>query len=211
MRQHPVAQRTLSFLESQGVDAWLFSQGRWFVRNPQGPHVAHEEHTVQFPPTVVADFGAALDTAHKLVGVSNDYDLLARCEAETQAMLGPAASAARSQPYYLDVTHPEANKGMAVRRLAALMGVPLDEVAVIGDGRNDLARFAEVPFSIAMGNASDEVKASARVVTASNEEDGLAGPLIGACAKTLFVPGADTVQSLNVSVTAGILIHALAG
>ncbi|SKA30382.1 hypothetical protein SAMN02745126_04957 [Enhydrobacter aerosaccus] len=169
-----VARRTLGLLETQGVDAWLFSEGRWFVRNPNGPKIAREEHTVQFAPTVVPEFGTALDKAHKLVGVSEDYDLLARCEAEAQAMLGAAASAARSQPYYLDVTHPEANKGTAVRRLARLMGVPLEEVAVIGDGRNDIAMFAQCPFSIAMGNASDEVKAKARYVTASNEEDGLA-------------------------------------
>ncbi len=168
-----VARRTLDFLDSRGVDAWLFSGGRWFVRNPNGPKVAHEERTVQFAPTVVAEFDA-LDTVHKLVGVSDDYDLLARCEAETQAMLGAAASAARSQPYYLDVTHPEANKGMAVRTLAGLMGVPLEEVAVIGDGTNDIAMFAQCPFSIAMGNASDEVKQKARFVTASNAEDGFA-------------------------------------
>jgi hydroxymethylpyrimidine pyrophosphatase-like HAD family hydrolase len=52
--------------------------------------------------------------------------------------------------------------------------VPIEEVAVIGDGCNDIAMFAQCPFSIAMGNASEEVKAKARLVTASNEEDGFA-------------------------------------
>jgi hydroxymethylpyrimidine pyrophosphatase-like HAD family hydrolase len=41
-------------------------------------------------------------------------------------------------------------------------GVPIEEVAVIGDGCNDIAMFAQCPFSIAMGNASEEVKAKAR-------------------------------------------------
>jgi hypothetical protein len=156
------------------VDAWVFAHGRWIIRNPKGPRVDHEAMTVQFGPTVVSDFGSALDAVHKMVGVSDDFDLLARCEAEVQSLLGGSATAARSQPYYLDVTHPEANKGVAVRTMAKLMGVPLEEVAVIGDGRNDMAMFAQCPFSIAMGNASDEVKAKARFVTASNEEDGFA-------------------------------------
>jgi hydroxymethylpyrimidine pyrophosphatase-like HAD family hydrolase len=129
---------------------------------------------VQFPPVVVPDFGAALDSVHKLVGTTDDYDLLARCEAEARQMLGVAAAATRSQPYYLDVTNPEANKGAAVVTLARLLGVPLSEVAVIGDGRNDVAMFARSDFSIAMGNASPEVQGKARFVTASNEEDGFA-------------------------------------
>ncbi|HEY6983233.1 Cof-type HAD-IIB family hydrolase [Reyranella sp.] len=169
-----VARRALDFLDSKRVDAWVFAHGRWIIRNPKGPRVDHEAMTVQFGPTVVSDFGPALDAVHKMVGVSDDFDLLARCEAEVQSLLGGSATAARSQPYYLDVTHPEANKGVAVRTMAKLMGVPLEEVAVIGDGRNDMAMFAQCPFSIAMGNASDEVKAKARFVTASNEEDGFA-------------------------------------
>jgi len=58
--------------------------------------------------------------------------------------------------------------------MAALMDVPMSEVAVIGDNYNDLAMFAQSDFSIAMGNAPDDVKKKARFVTASNEADGLA-------------------------------------
>jgi hydroxymethylpyrimidine pyrophosphatase-like HAD family hydrolase len=49
-----------------------------------------------------------------------------------------------------------------------------DEVAVIGDGRNDIAMFVRSGFSVAMGNASAEVKANASEVTASNQEEGFA-------------------------------------
>ena len=120
------------------------------------------------------DFEGALLAAHKIVGVSDDHALLARVETEMLAALGTAATAARSQAYYLDVTHPLANKGVGVRRLAALMGVPMAEIAVIGDGGNDVAMFQESGLSIAMGNASDEVKKHAHFVTGSNDEDGFA-------------------------------------
>jgi HAD superfamily hydrolase (TIGR01509 family) len=82
--------------------------------------------------------------------------------------------AARSQPYYLDVTHPEANKGMVVREAARLMRIPLEQIATIGDMPNDLPMLDIAGLSIAMGNASVEVQRIARHVTTSNEEEGFA-------------------------------------
>ncbi len=178
VEDHPiapdVARRTHDLLAERGVDVWVFDGSDWKIRNADGVHVAHEKSTIQYDPIVVEAFDQALDTAHKIVGVSDDHALLARVETEMQAALGEAATAARSQAYYLDVTHPLANKGVGVRRLAALMGVPMERVAVIGDGHNDIAMFEQTPFSIAMGNAGDDVKKRARFVTGSNEEDGFA-------------------------------------
>ncbi|HTR85812.1 MAG TPA: Cof-type HAD-IIB family hydrolase [Reyranella sp.] len=164
----------IDFFERRGIDVWVFAAGNWLVRDGKGAHVDREERAVRFGPKVVKEFGAALEAAHKVVGVSDDLELMARCETEIQATLGPGASASRSQPYYLDVTHPRANKGAAVHVLAKLMQVPLGEVAVIGDGNNDIGMFEQSGLSIAMGNASDVVKSKAKLVTASNDEDGLA-------------------------------------
>lgn len=80
----------------------------------------------------------------------------------------------RSQPYYLDITHPLANKGFALSEIARLLGVPLAEIAVIGDGGNDVAMFERSGLSIAMGNASPQVQRAADFVTDSNSEDGFA-------------------------------------
>ena len=113
----------------------------------------------------------------KIVGVSDDHPLVERLEQQLQQELGADASATRSQPYYLDITHPLANKGDAVGTLARLMGVTMDQVAVIGDGLNDVGMFAKSPLSIAMGNASDEVKGLARFVTGSNDEEGWASAI----------------------------------
>src|SRR5581483_5320618 len=100
--------------------------------------------------------------------------LVARAEAELRRRVGAHASAARSQPYYLDVTHPDANKGMVVRFEARAMRVPLDQVATIGDMPNDVLMFGVGGTSIAMGNASPEVQRTARHVTTSNQEEGFA-------------------------------------
>jgi hypothetical protein len=64
-------------------------------------------------------------------------------------------------------THPLANKGVALTELAKLLAIPLAEIAVIGDGGNDVAMFERSGLSIAMGNASPEVKRTADFVTNS--------------------------------------------
>ena len=127
-----------------------------------------------FRPTTVDDFGANLDIAGKIVGVSADFDLLARCERDIRAALADRASVVRSQPYYLDITSPLANKGVALSELAKLLAVPLAEIAVIGDGGNDVAMFERSGLSIAMGNASLDVQRAANFVTDTNREEGFA-------------------------------------
>ena len=110
-------------------------------------------------------------------------DLVAEAEKEAQKKLGDNASAARSQPYYLDVTHPQANKGAVVATLSKLLAIPPEQIATIGDMPNDVLMFHKSGFSIAMGNASDEVKAQASAVTDSNEQDGFAKAV-----RTLLLP-----------------------
>jgi len=83
-------------------------------------------------------------------------------------------SAARSQPYYVDITHPDANKGCVVTYLSRLYGIAPVEIATIGDMPNDVLMFAHSGLSIAMGNASSEVQRAARRVTTSNEDEGFA-------------------------------------
>ena len=169
-----VARRTMEVILHHGMDAWVYSGKDWLVRDPNAPHVAREQWTVKFAPTVVENFEAVLGSAVKIVGVSDDLDLVARCEKDAQAALGAEASAARSQPYYLDVTHPDANKGTVVTMLSKLLSVPASEIATIGDMPNDVLMFRKGGLSIAMGNASPEVQAQADLVTDSYDNEGFA-------------------------------------
>jgi Cof subfamily protein (haloacid dehalogenase superfamily) len=169
-----VARRARDVLLRNGLDVWVYRGSEWLVRDPNAPHVAREQWTVKFAPTVVKDFGAALDSAVKIVGVSDDLDLVARCEKDAQDALGTGASAARSQPYYLDITHPDANKGTVVTTLSKRLAVPIEAIATIGDMPNDVLMFHKSGLSIAMGNASPEVQAQADMVTASYDDEGFA-------------------------------------
>jgi Cof subfamily protein (haloacid dehalogenase superfamily) len=169
-----VARRALEVILHNAMDVWVYSGRDWLVRNRDAPHVAREQWTVKFAPTVVENFDQVIGSAVKIVGVSDDRDLVARCEKDAQDALGAGASAARSQPYYLDVTHPDANKGTVVTTLSKLLSVPASQIATIGDMPNDVLMFRNSGLSIAMGNASPDVQAQADVVTASYDDEGFA-------------------------------------
>jgi Cof subfamily protein (haloacid dehalogenase superfamily) len=169
-----VAERTVALIEKDGLDVWLYSGESWMIRDKNAPHAAREEWTVKFAPQVVADFRGALDKVVKIVGVSDDLPRVEACEKNVQAALGNSASAARSQPYYLDVTHPEANKGFAVNWLSERLGIPLSQIATLGDQPNDVLMFKRSGVSIAMGNASEYVRGAATHVSTDCEEEGFA-------------------------------------
>ncbi|MFP2926770.1 Cof-type HAD-IIB family hydrolase [Pyxidicoccus sp. 3LG] len=169
-----IAGQTIDYLLQAGLDVWVYQGADWFLRSPDAFRVARERSNVGFDPVVIEDLHGVIDAAIKIVGVSEDQALVARCEAGLGERLGTEASAARSTPYYLDVTHPEANKGMVVREASRLLRLPLDQIAAIGDMPNDVPMMRAAGLGIAMGNASAEVQRVARHVTRSNEEDGFA-------------------------------------
>jgi len=169
-----IAREAIDLMRKRGLDVWIYSGNDWLITRPDAPHVAREAWTVKFQPKVVADVGEHLQQVAKIVGVSDDLEKVRRCEAEAQAAFGRHATATRSQPYYLDVTNKNANKGAVVEYLSRHIGVPEGEIATIGDQQNDVLMFKRSGFSIAMGNASDDVKAQAAAVTDSYNDEGFA-------------------------------------
>jgi Cof subfamily protein (haloacid dehalogenase superfamily) len=169
-----VAREVVDYFLHAGLDISVYRGADWFIRKPNQPHAAHEESTVRFAPKVVEDLGTVLDGCVKIVGISDDKPLVARCEADLRRRVGAHASVARSESYYIDVTHPDANKGTVVRLASRFLHIPLEEIATIGDMPNDVLMFGVGGTSIAMGNASPEVQRTARHVTTSNTDEGFA-------------------------------------
>jgi len=169
-----MVEKVIQIILDHKLDVWIYTGRDWFVRDVNAPHVAREQWTVKFAPVVVQGFDDHLENVAKVVGVSDDLEAVQRCEKDTQEACGNRASAARSQPYYLDVTHPKANKGEVVLAMSDLLQTPVDQIATIGDMPNDVLMFRKSGISIAMGNASPEVQKSATYVTESNEQEGFA-------------------------------------
>ena len=83
-----VASRVHGIILNHGMDVWIYSGKDWLIRDRNAPHVAREQGTVKFAPTIVENSKNVLDSVVKIVGVSDDLDLVARCERDVQDALG---------------------------------------------------------------------------------------------------------------------------
>ena len=169
-----IAQQVAKTILAHGMDLWMFHGSEWYATKPDGPHTPGHIKLLERTPLLLDPNIVSYSRVNKLVGVSDDWDLVKRCQADVIAQCGDRISATRSSNYYLDVTDAKANKGHAVTQLAEIMRIPLENVASIGDMPTDMLMFAKTGLSIAMGNGADEVQAAASFTTTSNAEDGFA-------------------------------------
>jgi Cof subfamily protein (haloacid dehalogenase superfamily) len=167
-------EQSFAIAGGSGATPWIFAAGRWHIVDPANSHVAHEILASAQQPAVETDMAPLFDEVDKLTWVSDDHELLLTLQAKMRERFGGEATIGMSQTYYLDLTHPLANKGDGVATLARIAGVALDQVAVLGDQFNDVPMFKRAGIAIAMGQAPEPVKAEADYVSTSNDEDGVA-------------------------------------
>ena len=117
----------------------------------------------------IADHHLSVD---KIFVRSRDAVTLSRTRAILETI--PGVRVMSSAADNLEVITPAADKGNALGMLCRDIGTDLDHAAAIGDSENDFEMLRAVALPIAMGNASDEVKALCRWETDSNAEDGVA-------------------------------------
>jgi len=168
------AAATLRLFDRPGVGLWVYADGAWFVTGLDNPHLERERLSSAIEPVIRTGFAGLEGRIDKIVGVSDDHELLRLLEEQARSIVGARATITRSHPYYLDVTHRLANKGDGIAALAQAFGVELKQVAVLGDMVNDLPMFARAGLSVAMGQAPACVRAAADATAATNEEAGVA-------------------------------------
>ncbi|KAA0965479.1 HAD family phosphatase [Sporosarcina sp. ANT_H38] len=100
-------------------------------------------------------------------------EYLDKLQGELRTLFGERAHIAKSKVDYLEVTHPEANKGSALLHLAEKLGIDRSEIIGIGDNHNDLELIKTAGLGIAMGNAVKELKDSADYISLTNNEEGV--------------------------------------
>lgn len=172
--EEEVARGVFDLIGALSVDIWVFAGDRWYSSTDQGVHVEHERVASNQAPVMTTDFAALLGAADKITFVSDEPETLAELHRRIDAHYAGRATVGQSQTYYLDITALRANKGDGVVALAAAAGVPLTQVAAIGDQNNDLPMLTRAGLAIAMGNAPTNVRAAAAHVTTANDADGVA-------------------------------------
>jgi Cof subfamily protein (haloacid dehalogenase superfamily) len=172
--ERKVVETVFQRLKGEELDIWVFADDQWLIDNPDNDYNGHEEKALGYGPVLVERFDEYLDRVDKLVAVSKNHNRLTVLQQELDTALGEQAHTVRSQPYYLDITAPQASKGHALIALAERLGVPLERTVAIGDGENDISMLQKAGLSIAMGQAEDAVKSHAMHTTAETNKDGLA-------------------------------------
>lgn len=94
------------------------------------------------------------------------YDIF--CE-RLKGKVEPATSGHGS----IDLIVPGCHKASGLRRLTRRWGISPEQCAAFGDGGNDIEMLDYCGYSYAMANAPEDVKAAAKSVCPSNEEDGV--------------------------------------
>lgn len=155
-----------------GIAVWLYDELDWWTPW-RDAFVDREEHTSGFAPRIEGYAERITRDANKLTVVGKP-ELVAQAEERVLGELGNQVSASKSKPRFLDVTSNGIHKGTVVVRLAGLLNIQTERVAVIGDGPNDVEMFRQAGVSIAMGQGVDEVREAANYLTTSNDDEGWA-------------------------------------
>lgn len=135
----------------------------------------HTEHTVKKFSEIKKD------KINKLLAIDySNPERISRYEKELQSIF-PDLYIVKSTPYFLEFSNPEASKKCAVEFLQNYWGLKKEEILTIGDQNNDIALLQAGGLKIAMGNATDELKAEADYITESVFNDGFVNAMNKFC------------------------------
>lgn len=142
----------------------------------------------------VGDLHRVEDDTYKFLAISGDNET-ERLD-ELAFRLEDELCCARSHKNYLEIGLPGTSKGAALEAYCRACGIERERVVAIGDSENDLPMLHFAGHSIAVGNATDDVKSDVKWITKSNSEGGVAWA-IAKCAENLWGIPAPTLPAAN--------------
>lgn len=131
----------------------------------ESPETAYE--IIDYFPAISVDDYTVRDKPNFNAGLFDEMGNFPKFMTENYTITRPL-------PFFIELFDKDCNKAVGVEFVAKILGVKMSEVIAMGDSGNDLHMIEEVGLGVAMGNASDEVKSIADIITLSNEENGVA-------------------------------------
>ncbi len=170
-----LAQEVVTLARADGIQVNAFIDDRLHVESLT-PEAEVYMRIAQVEATVVPDLVEFLqdNPSTKLVLVNLDEDKTNRLVEELTTHFDNRLGITKSHRYYTEAIHADVSKGRALKQLASVLDLSLDQVVGIGDNLNDLSLVETAGFGVAMGNGDPRVKAAADFVTTTYEEDGVA-------------------------------------
>lgn len=168
-----LAQRLIKQLKTYPVTIMLPHRHELYVDDQSGHLVDFECETESLTKKVIPDL-SEIDFVPNKVVISCEPELLKPIEKEMKDIFESETNVVISGPFYLDFTAKDIDKGASLKRFCELKGIDASEVIAFGDNYNDVTMIEYAGLGVAMGNAVSNVKSIANVITATNDEDGIA-------------------------------------
>lgn len=171
----PMLRKVIPFVEQRGCCVLVYSGEQILIKqaDPRADLTRYHEPA----PKIVGSLINALNTYpfNKIIVAGNDPRQARAVSWQLQQMIGSEVKITFAGiPQQFEILPKGIHKGQGVESVARDMGIDAAHVMAIGDADNDIEMLAFAGISVAMGHASDVVKAAAKYVTATNDQDGVA-------------------------------------
>ena len=164
----------IDYAEKFGVFSHAFSESRGLIAPQHNPYSQHDAEINQIPLNII-DFSIIPDEEPVIKTMWVDQpEKLDAALAQLPSEIATQFTIVRSTPFFLEFLPPEANKGSGIAKLAQHLKIKPEEIICIGDAGNDLHMIEYAGLGVAMGNATDDVKAIANYITADHKASGVA-------------------------------------
>ena len=164
----------LRLLEKLPVTPILDDGVRFYVRDKQGYKVDYECENNRMTCTEVENLADFLNFAPIKILMSVLPEPIEEVQRQIAEFLPEELTVVQTAPFYLEVIPAVINKGQGLLDTCAALGIDPRDAVAFGDAQNDIPMLQAAGTGVAMGNATEAVKAAADEVTHSNNEDGIA-------------------------------------
>ena len=155
------------------LDINTYTDDYLICENKEAKYVKLEADLIDLPFQEVEDISEALPNPLYKLLLSEEPEYAGSVVGE-MARTFPELSVYRSAPFFIECMANGIDKANSLQKLCDHLSITKDEVMAFGDGYNDMSMIDFAGLGVAMGNAVDEVKDKADIITKSNDEDGIA-------------------------------------
>ena len=160
--------------DAEGFPVQMYDNDVMYVSR-RNEYSGYDQKVTGLRQVVVENFRAMVEeTCYKLI-IPGDPMLLVPLESLMRTYLGNDITLFTSRPYFLEILPRATDKGVALSKIAEIMGISADEAIAIGDSMNDEAMIRWAGIGVAMANGDERIKNIADLVTDhTNDDDGVA-------------------------------------
>jgi len=171
-----LAEEAFNIGQKKGIAQIVWTGPRLWGNRRCDETVRYESFSKNITMSIVTDLAAIKDEVRGFSKVLwiDDPAKIKELSIEMRTHFGRRLQCVSSMSNFLEFISNDAGKGTALAEISKLYGINKSEMIAIGDGQNDIGMLEYAGFSIAVDNASDEVKAVCDYITLSNNDDGVA-------------------------------------